>query len=151
MSAPIMPVPAVNVAILNSRREILLTRRSPSVREPGKWCLPGGHFDPGETWERAAIREVEEEVGLKVTGLKLLGVYSDPDLTVTMEPVRNGHRAQFIVACFLITSFTGEVRPNFEVDAWEWFPEGKLPEPILKSHPIRVRDAFAFRGESFIR
>jgi len=151
MSAPIVPVPAVNAAIFNSRGEILLTRRSQSIREPGKWCLPGGHLDPGEFWQVAIEREVNEEVGLTVEGVKLLGIYSDPELTVTAEPVKQGHRAQFIVALFLVTKYSGEVTPNEEVDAFDWFPPGKLPNPILKSHPIRVQDAFAFQGEAFIR
>ncbi len=151
MSAAIVPVPAVNAAVFNSKREILLTRRSHAVRESGKWCLPGGHFEPGELWQTAVEREVQEEVGLKVESLKLVGVYSDPELTVTAEPVSNGRRAQFIVALFLITQYSGEIRPNEEVDAWDWFPVDRLPAPILKSHPIRVLDAHAFKGEAFIR
>jgi 8-oxo-dGTP diphosphatase len=31
------------------------------------WSLPKGKLDPGETWEQAALREVEEEVGLRCT------------------------------------------------------------------------------------
>ena len=29
------------------------------------WSLPKGKLDPGETWEEAALREVEEEIGLR--------------------------------------------------------------------------------------
>lgn len=151
MSAPILPVPAVNAAILNKEGKILLTRRSAVVREPGKWCLPGGHLDGGETWEAAMVREVREEVGLVVLKSTLLGVYSDPALTVTQDVLPKGHRAQFVVVVYVVTDFEGEVAPNSEVDEWGWFAKGELPSPMLKSHPVRADDAFSFRGEPFSR
>jgi len=36
----------------------------PDIAGPGKWCLFGGHIDPGETILETAIREMEEETGL---------------------------------------------------------------------------------------
>ncbi|MFA5130792.1 MAG: NUDIX hydrolase [Patescibacteria group bacterium] len=38
----------------------------------GLWCFPGGHVDPGETFEQAAIREVQEESGYQVTVGKII-------------------------------------------------------------------------------
>lgn len=149
--APILPVPAVNAAIFNAERKILVTRRSPTVREPGKWCLPGGHIEFGEQWVPAMRREVAEETGLVVKTEKLVGLYSDPELTVTKEVLGGGMRRQFVVVLFLVPQFEGEVTPNDEVDLWDWFALDELPEPILKSHPVRIRDAFAFRGEAFVR
>ncbi|USN53798.1 MAG: NUDIX domain-containing protein [Candidatus Nomurabacteria bacterium] len=42
----------------------ILIARSPKWSD--KWTLPGGHIDPGETIAEAAMREAEEETGLKV-------------------------------------------------------------------------------------
>ncbi len=41
------------------------------------WSLPKGKLDPGETWEEAALREVEEEIGFTCT----LGASSSPPRT----------------------------------------------------------------------
>lgn len=150
-NSQILPVAAVNAAILNDKNEVLLTRRSPQVREPGKWCLPGGHFEGGETWIEAMRREVREEVGIEVLGERLIGVYSDPALTVTSDVSKDGFRRQFLVVLFEVTQFRGEIKPNEEVDLWGWYTMNNLPEPMLRSHPIRVHDAIARSTQVFVR
>jgi 8-oxo-dGTP pyrophosphatase MutT (NUDIX family) len=147
----IRPIPAVNAAIIDSSGRVLLTRRSSTVREPGKWCLPGGHLDGGEEWIAALRREVCEEVGLRVLEEELYGIYSNPEVTVSAEPSAEGWFGQFVVACFLVKEFEGIISPNHEVDLWDWFAPDALPSPMLKSHPVRVRDAFAFHGKVFVR
>ena len=149
--APIVPLPAVNAAIFNEHGEVLLTRRSQSVREPGKWCLPGGHVELAEKWITALRREVQEETGLVVVQEKLTGIYSDPLLTVTNEVLSEGYYGQFVVAVFKVVAFKGDVVPNDEVDEWDWFDVDNMPDPILKSHPIRAQDALRFKGEVFVR
>lgn len=150
MKVPILPVPAANAAILKEGK-ILLTRRSPKIREGGKWCLPGGHVELGEDWISAMRREVLEEIGLVVTRSCLIGIYSDPGLTVTPTPYYGNFHGQFVAASFLVTEFEGEIFPNHEVDQWGWFAPDKLPEPMLRSHPIRVQDALNFKGVPFVR
>jgi len=151
MAALIVPIPAVNAAIFNPRGEILLTRRSNKVREPGKWVLPGGHVENGEDWATANRREVEEETGLKVVAQTLMGLYSDPTVTVTAEVLKGGFHGQFVVVVYKVANFSGEPNPNEEVDDWDWFNLDNLPDPLLKSHPIRIADAFAFNGKVFLR
>jgi len=58
------------------RDGIVLIKRK---NEPHGWALPGGFVDVGETTMQAAIREAQEETGLQITGLEMLGVYDDPD------------------------------------------------------------------------
>ena len=103
------------------------------------------------SWSNAVRREIGEELGLKVLAEKLVGIYSDPELTVTAKPLEEGHFGQFIVASFLILKFEGEIHPNDEVDRWDWFNLETLPSPIIKSHPVRIQDALEFNGEVFVR
>lgn len=68
------PVSAVGAIVTNSEGQVLLLVRA---KDPGKglFGLPGGFVDVGETAEEALIREVHEEVQLKVTGLRYLISY----------------------------------------------------------------------------
>jgi 8-oxo-dGTP diphosphatase len=78
MPKPITPLLAADVIIelsdLPGRPIVLIERANP----PYGWAIPGGFVDLGEIVEFAAVREAREEVGLNVSLLALLGIYSDP-------------------------------------------------------------------------
>ena len=70
----------------------LLTRRAARLRRhAGQWALPGGRCDPGETFVQAALRELDEELGLKLDPEHVLGVLDD-------YPTRSGYAITPIVA-----------------------------------------------------
>lgn len=56
---------------------VIVIRRAYRGRNAGQWALPGGRLDGGETPEAAALRELEEEVGLTVPATALLGRLDD--------------------------------------------------------------------------
>ncbi len=62
---PRVPRPAARILLVDARQRVLLMRFTPDDRPP-LWCTPGGAVDPGESYERAARRELWEEVGLDV-------------------------------------------------------------------------------------
>jgi len=52
--------------IVHTSNKLILGKRSQAVNNPNLWNFFGGHIDPGESAAEAAVRELEEEVGLKV-------------------------------------------------------------------------------------
>ena len=56
----------VEVWIVNSNNELLLTQRSPLKSHPLQWECPGGCLIAGETSEEGAVREITEEIGLGI-------------------------------------------------------------------------------------
>ncbi len=52
--------------VVNDRNEILLIQRG-FGKEKGKWSLPGGMRDKGESYKRTAVRETREETGIKMS------------------------------------------------------------------------------------
>jgi ADP-ribose pyrophosphatase YjhB (NUDIX family) len=71
-------VPGVRTLIFDDAGRVLLGRQ----RLFGSWSLPHGCVDVGESALDAAIRETEEEVGVRIEQGRLFGVYTDPKYSV---------------------------------------------------------------------
>ncbi len=70
------------VRTVDGQQEYLLVEAS---RSRGVWVLPKGHIEPGETPEAAAVREVEEEAGVRATIVARAG---ESEYAVNGRPVR---------------------------------------------------------------
>src|SRR3989344_2146395 len=99
--------------------EILLVKRIVKLLEGGKWGLIGGFVERDETIEQAAEREVLEETGYKVLGLKLLRVKDDP-----MRPNEDRQNIAFVYFC-TAQEKVGEA--DSESSEQRWFPFSALP------------------------
>lgn len=84
------------------------------------WTLPGGHVEPGESFVRSAIREVEEETGLTMENPVLCGV--------TQFPTDNGER--YIVLFFRATQYHGSLHGSVEGEV-RWVAPAELPQLSL--------------------
>ncbi|WNV81750.1 NUDIX domain-containing protein [Bacillus atrophaeus] len=81
--------------VLHKESEILLQERV----DNGKWSLPGGNMEPGETVGDSIKREVKEETGLDIVVKHLVGVYSDPN---HVKAYQDGEvRQQFSLAFYV--------------------------------------------------
>ncbi len=125
---------------------VLLQRRD----DNGKWGLPGGGVEPGESVRVAVIREVREETGLDVEPLRLIGVYSDPvNHQVITYP--DGNVIHYVSAVFECTIRGGALACGVESLELGFFPPDALPADTLPISRIRIADAITGRVEAFIR
>lgn len=97
-------VPGVDPDIFTGRVDgtaggaaILLTRRGSNLSAHARqWAFPGGRIDPGETALQAALRELDEEVGIDLPASSLLGQLDD-------YPTRSG----YVISPFVFWAPTG--------------------------------------------
>ncbi len=69
--------------VINEFNEILLLKRNKlDDFEAAKYCLPGGHVEEGEDFQYAALRELEEETGIKATHAISSGNYLDNKVVI---------------------------------------------------------------------
>src|ERR1700746_3045292 len=70
---PDAPLVGVGAIIIEEDRVVLVKRGHPPLA--GKWSIPGGVLEVGETLRKAVVREVREETGLMIEPGELLGVF----------------------------------------------------------------------------
>jgi 8-oxo-dGTP pyrophosphatase MutT (NUDIX family) len=117
------------------REKVLLTQRA----DNGRWCLPGGGMDSGESVAQACEREVWEETGLRVRVTRLVGVYSNPDQLVIYP---DGNKAFFVVLSFEAEIIGGELGLSDETTAFGYFSLEEMESlPMHGLHKQRVEDA----------
>ncbi len=109
------PVPAV-LGVAERRDEVLLARRAAPPHQ-GTWDLPGGFLESGETPERALLRELGEELGVRARADGLLGFFTE----------RYGPGGIPILAVLYRVRLLGEPRAMSDVSEVRWFPRRRLP------------------------
>jgi ADP-ribose pyrophosphatase YjhB (NUDIX family) len=137
--------PGVSAVILTADG-ILLHRRN----DNHLWGLPGGAVEVGESVSAAVVREVREETGLDVEPVRLIGVYSSPDLgQVVTYP--DGNVIHYVSSSFECVVRGGTLALNEESLEFGWFDPDRLPEDMMPMHRIRIFDAVAGQVAPFVR
>ena len=131
------PRPAVTadcvVMTLETRARVLLIERG---NEPykGHWAIPGGFLNMDETTEQCAIRELEEETGLRIDKVHQIGAYSKVD--------RDPRGRTISVAYLAIIEEPLEARGQDDAAKAKWFYIDDLP-PLAFDHDEIMADAIA--------
>lgn len=112
--------PGSAVIVMNDRNEILLQLRS----DTNDWGVPGGGLELGDSFEEAAIRELQEETGLTAHNLELLKLVSGQDFYFRYP---HGDEVYNVTAIFRANRVTGELRHDDESLELAYFDLDSLP------------------------
>lgn len=140
-----LPPSCSGVAFNAARDKVLLTRRA----DNGRWCLPGGAMDPGESAVECCAREVLEETGLMVNVGRLVGLYSDPHIVYEYQ---DRNRVQGLTLTFEVEPIGGELSNTIESIEVGYFSLEQLKTmDVMEAELLKVFDAFADQEAAFVR
>ena len=121
MTDQLFPEPTVGIFIFNPEGELLLTK---THKWRGKYGVPGGHIELGESAIEAARREAKEETGLDIRDLHFLCWYECIYDEQFWKP------RHFIFLDYTARLDRGEVRLNDEAEEFIWIDPRKAMEDL---------------------
>jgi ADP-ribose pyrophosphatase YjhB (NUDIX family) len=130
---PAYPLVGVGAIILDANRVVLVRRGRPPAL--GQWSLPGGIVELGETMEEAIVREVEEEVGLRVEVSQLVSV-----LDWILVDAAGAVEFHYVLMDFLCHPSGGALRAGSDVLSARLVPLESIPQYHLKRETMEVID-----------
>jgi ADP-ribose pyrophosphatase YjhB (NUDIX family) len=134
-----------SAVVLDSTGKILLVRRA----DNGRWAVPGGYMEPGESVTEACAREVWEETGIRVRVGRLIGVYNSPHIMVEYP---DGNRLQLVMLCFAAEPVGGTLRTSEETTEVGYFARADVENMDMSGfNRQRVDDALADQDVAFVR
>ena len=122
----INPLPVVS-AILESSREVLLVKRDRAPSR-GLWCLPTGFAETGESIEEAALRELEEETGIRGKIVKLLDV----------DSYKSRFYGDLLFLTFVVQQTGGKLCAGDDCSQARFWPVNKLPPLAFRSNKLAL-------------
>ena len=129
------PVAVVDTAVIDKMGQILLIRRA----DNGKWAMPGGALEVGETAAEGAVRETLEETGVQCQVTAMIGVFDS-------RYADQRRRITFIISLFWRLRFStddfAKGSHKQEILDVAWFAEASLPEEIDPGHVTRIPEAY---------
>ncbi len=134
-----------SATVLDEVGRMLLVCRA----DNGRFAVPGGYMESGESVSEACAREVKEETGLDVEVKSLIAVYSSPDRLLIYE---DGNQWQLVILHFYAEAIGGFLQASDETTEVCFFTqEEALLLDLGEWDRQRVLDGFHFVGEPFIR
>jgi len=107
------PIVGVGAIIIQSGKILLEKRKNDPGR--GKWSIPGGKVELGESLEQSVIREVQEETGLVVDAPELIDVVGQASLDESGKV-----KYHFVIVDYLVKLKGGTARAASDAAELEW-------------------------------
>ncbi|MGJ7911894.1 NUDIX hydrolase [Neobacillus sp. LXY-1] len=128
--------PKVDIrAVVFKDDQILMVRE----KMDGKWSLPGGWADIGQTPAEVAVKEVKEEAGFVVRAKKLLAVM---DMKCHPHPPSAYHIYKIFIQCEIVG---GQAEQGLETSDVQFFAESELPElSVGRNTDSQIKMAFRY-------
>ena len=142
--------PAVGVMLINDARQVWVGQRLDNKLEA--WQMPQGGLDPGEDALAGALRELEEETGIRPDLVEILAqakeelTYDLPEdlIGVVWKEKWRGQRQTWFLARFLGTDEDVNLQtPEPEFRAWKWAESEELPRLIVPFKKKLYEDVLA--------
>lgn len=125
------PLLTVDTVIVHDGSVVLIKRKNSPYK--GRWALPGGFVEYGETVESAAVREAKEETGLDIELGDIVGVYSDPE----RDP-----RGHIVTICYMGQKTGGSLFADTDASDVRYFKFNELLKIDLAfDHSTILQDA----------
>ncbi len=123
----LLVLPSAAVLPRDDRGRVLLVR----LIDSGLWATIGGAIEPDESPQEAALREAEEEAGVKLRLGAILDVLGGPEFRLTYP---NGDQASYVVTVFDATIIGGTpTADGDETSAVGWWDPGELPHDQMST------------------
>ncbi len=121
------PLPVVSTLLVNAKRQVLLVLRR---NEPykGMWCLPIGFAEVDESIQDAALRELEEETGVKGRIVRLLDA----------QTVMDSFYGNMLMLCYEVEQVSGKIKAGDDAREARFFPIDDIPELAFKPNEMAL-------------
>ena len=116
---PNQPIVGVGAVIVCNGKILLEKRKSEPGR--GKWTIPGGLVELGESAEQTVIREVKEETNLKVEEPKLIDVVN----SITLDE-NDKIKYHFVIVDYFVKLEGGKLKAADDAAKLRWVPFDKV-------------------------
>jgi len=127
--------PKVGVSvIIRKDNKVMLGKRIGS-HGAGTWAFPGGHLEFGESVEKCAKREIEEETGLKLKNFK-----TGPFTNDIFKKENKHYITLFVIADIKVGE--PKVMEPEKCEEWKWFDWSNLPKPLFLPIENLLKDGF---------
>lgn len=129
---PSLPLVGVGAVVVDGDRVLLVRRAQEPMK--GRWTIPGGLLELGETLHAAVVREAREETGLLVEPVELV------ELLDRIHRERDRVRYHYVIADYLCRVTGGALQAASDADAARWVERAEWSnDSALALDPVTVR------------